>query len=350
MTRSGSAGDIGLAHHHHHHHHHHSEPDGTDGGGVGSRRWFLRNLRYILAVIVLAGIAGAACMVTVPPGSSIVVTRFGDPVRVLVEPGLAWKLPPPIDDTVNVDLRLRTTSSGLHDVGTRDGLRILVQAYVAWQVPDDPEHVKQFLRAVRNQPDAAASQLRSFIGSLLEITASGFDLANLVNTDPSKIKLAEFEEQLRQRIDQQALSVYGVAVRQVGIERLTLPYETLLATVERMAAERNTVAAERSAEGQRAAAQIASDADRDSRVMLASAKSEASAIESESRVEAAEIYREAFTANPELYNLLRSFDTLESVVGNYTRLILRTDSAPFRALVEGPQSGDDSGAGTFQGE
>lgn len=156
MTRSGSAGDIGLAHHHHHHHHH-SEPDGTDGGGVGSRRWFLRNLRYILAVIVLAGIAGAACMVTVPPGSSIVVTRFGDPVRVLVEPGLAWKLPPPIDDTVNVDLRLRTTSSGLHDVGTRDGLRILVQAYVAWQVPDDPEHVKQFLRAVRNQPDAAAS-------------------------------------------------------------------------------------------------------------------------------------------------------------------------------------------------
>lgn len=122
--------------------------------------------------------------------------------------------------------------------------------------------------------------MRSFIGSLLEITASGFDLANLVNTDPSKIKLAEFEEQLRQRIDQQALSVYGVAVRQVGIERLTLPYETLLATVERMAAERNTVAAERSAEGQRAAAQIASDADRDSRVMLASAKSEASAIES----------------------------------------------------------------------
>ncbi|EGH34995.1 hypothetical protein PSYJA_40837, partial [Pseudomonas syringae pv. japonica str. M301072] len=33
-----------------------------------------------------------------------------------------------------LDLRLRTTSSGLQDVGTRDGLRIIVQAYVAWQV------------------------------------------------------------------------------------------------------------------------------------------------------------------------------------------------------------------------
>ena len=57
------------------------------------------------------------------------MTRFGDPVRVLTEPGLAWKLPAPIEGTIPVDLRLRTTSSGLQDVGTRDGLRILVQAY-----------------------------------------------------------------------------------------------------------------------------------------------------------------------------------------------------------------------------
>ena len=34
-------------------------------------------------------------------------------------------------NVVRVDLRLRTTSSGLHDVGIRDGLRILVQVYVA---------------------------------------------------------------------------------------------------------------------------------------------------------------------------------------------------------------------------
>ena len=102
---------------------------------------------------------------------------------MITSPGLALKLPAPIDSTVPVDLRLRTTSSGLHDVGTRDGLRILVQAYIAWQIPNDPEHVRQFLRAVRNQPSVAAEQLRSFTGSALEITASSFDLASLVNTD-----------------------------------------------------------------------------------------------------------------------------------------------------------------------
>ena len=86
-------------------------------------------------------------------------------------------LPAPFESTIPVDLRLRTTSSGLQDVGTRDGLRIIVQAYVAWQVPADAAHVQRFMRAVQNQPDEAARQIRTFVGSALEITASGYDLA-----------------------------------------------------------------------------------------------------------------------------------------------------------------------------
>jgi modulator of FtsH protease HflC len=265
------------------------------------------------------------------------VTRFGDPIRVLTEPGLFWKMPDPVENKIDVDLRLRTTSSGLQDVGTRDGLRILVQAYVAWQVPDDGDHVRQFLRAVRNQPEIAAEQLRSLVGSSLEITASNFDLANVVNTDAQKIELDQFEHQLRERLDEQALKVYGITIRQVGIERLTLPPETLDATVERMKAERTTVAAERSAEGQRAAAEIRSNADRDSRVVLAKAKAEAADIDAKARVAAADIYGKAYNTDPDLYTLLRSLDTLDQVIDSNTRLILRTDAAPFDALVDGPK-------------
>jgi membrane protease subunit HflC len=213
---------------------------------------------------------------------------------------------------------------------------VLVQAYVAWQVPDDADHIRQFLRAVQNNPDIAAEQLRSFIGSSLEITVSSFDLANLINTDPAKIELGQLETRLRERIDQEALKVYGITIRQVGIERLTLPPETLSATVGRMQAERATVAAAREAEGQRAAAEIVSNADRDSRILLAKSKTEAAAVEAKSRVEAADIYGKAYSDNRELYALLRSLDTLNTVVGANTRLILRTDAAPFRVLVDGP--------------
>jgi membrane protease subunit HflC len=313
-----------------------SDDRGQHSAVAQAKEWFFKNGRFLAAGFIVVAAILSACVITVVPGQAVVVTRLGDPIRVVTSPGVAWKIPAPVENTIPVDLRLKTTSSGLQDVGTRDGLRILVQAYVAWQVPDDPTHIRQFLRAVQNQPDVAAEQLRSFIGSSLEITVSSFDLANLINTDGTKIQLGQLETRLRQRIDQEALKVYGVTILQVGIQRLTLPAETLAATVGRMQAERATVAAEREAEGQRAAAEIVSNADRDSRVVVASAKTDAAVVDSKARVEAADIYGKAYSDNRDLYTLLRSLDTLNNVVGTNTRLILRTDAAPFRVLVDGP--------------
>ncbi len=298
--------------------------------------WARKALRMALAVAILGGAAAASSQVMVPAGQAVVITRFGDPRRVVVEPGLAWKLPAPLESTIPVDLRLHTTSSGLQDVGTRDGLRILVQAYLAWRVPADPARVRQFVRAAGNNPDEAARQLRSFVGSALQITASDFDLASLVNTDASRVRLAAFEQQLRKNVAQQVLDIYGVDVQQVGVERLSLPSETLAATVARMRAERETVAAERTAQGLRAAAAIRSDANRDARITVAKAKADAAQIEAQSREKAAEIYAASYTRDPQLYTLLRSLDTVGAVVGPRTRLILRTDAAPFDVLVQGP--------------
>lgn len=285
--------------------------------------------------LVLFAVA-AACLVQVRSGEAMVITRFGNPARVLLEPGLAWRLPLPFESAIPVDLRLRTTSSGLQDVGTRDGLRIIVQAYVAWQVQGDADNVQRFMRAVRNQPDEAARQLRTFVGSALETTASAYDLADLVNTEASRVRIGDFEARLREQIDHQLLATYGVKVVQVGIERLTLPKVTLGATVDRMRAERETIATERTAEGRRQAAEIRSAAERDARVIQAEASVKAAEIEAQARVEAARIYGKAYAGSPQLYNLLRSLDTLGTIVNGDTRLVLRTDAAPFRVLVDGP--------------
>ena len=314
-------------HDHDHPHPHHAHPPGSRAGFA---------TRLLLAAALAAGAGLAASAVTVPAGEAVVITRFGAPTRVLTEPGIAWRLPAPVETAVPVDLRLRTTSTGLQDVGTRDGLRILVQAYVAWQVPGDPEHVGRFLRAVRNDPDEAARQLRSFVGSALQVTASSFDLADLVNTDPGRVRLDAFEARLRDQVASGLLDGYGIAVRGVGLERLGLPEATLAATVGRMRSERETVAAERTAEGLRQAAQIRSDAARDARITVARARTEAAGIEAASRREAADINARAYGTDPQLYMLLRSLDTLSTVVGANTRLVLLTDAPPFNVLTDGP--------------
>jgi membrane protease subunit HflC len=311
-------------------HHHHGEevgPPATPARLI---------LRFGMASLVLVAAVLAASAVLVEAGTAVVVTEFGKPVRVITEPGLAWKIPAPVEAAMAVDLRLRTTSSGLQDVGTRDGLRILVQAFVAWQVPAEPVDIEQYVRAVRNDPDEAARQLRSFVGSALQVTASSFDLTDLVNTDPKKVQLAAFEAKLQAQIEKQMRQTYGMAVRQVGIERLSLPESTLAATVSRMRSERETVAAQRTAEGLREAAQIRAEAARDSRITVADAQTQAAQIEAESRKQAAEIQAKAYTADPQLYTMLRSLDTLGNVIGSNTRLVLRTDAAPFNVLVQGP--------------
>ena len=312
----------------HHHHHHHGEHDNVP---------FPRRRMFVAALLVIFAIATAS-LVQVRSGEATVITRFGNPSRVLLEPGLAWRLPVPFESAIPVDLRLRTTSSGLQDVGTRDGLRIIVQAYVAWQVQPDSANVQRFMRAVQNQPNEAARQIRTFVGSALETTASTYDLSSLVNTDASKVLIADFETHLREQIEKQLLSTYGLRVAQVGIESLTLPAVTLAATVDRMRAERETIAAERTAVGNRQAAEIRSTAERDGRIIQAEATVKAAEIEAQSRVQAAAIYGKAYAQAPQLYNLLRSLDTLNSIVTPGTKLILRTDAAPFRALVEGPPS------------
>ena len=115
-------------HDHHDHHHHEGDEHAHDGDDAPPVRQFPRMRLAIAAVVVLFAIA-AACLVQVPSGEALVVTRFGNPARVLMKPGLAWRLPVPLESVIPVDLRLRTTSSGLQDVGTRDGLRIIALIY-----------------------------------------------------------------------------------------------------------------------------------------------------------------------------------------------------------------------------
>ncbi|HEY2590974.1 MAG TPA: SPFH domain-containing protein [Steroidobacteraceae bacterium] len=292
----------------------------------------------VAALILLAAIA-AACIVMVPAGEAIVITRFGNPVRVVTQPGLAWKLPAPFESSIPIDLRLRTTATGLQDVGTREGLRVLVQAYVAWQVPADPVEVRQFLRSVRNQPDEAARQLRSYANAALHITSSNFALSDLVNIDPKRVRLDAFESALRDQIATSMQRVYGIDVRQVGIERMTLPDETLAATVARMRAERETVAAQVTADGLRQAAAIRADADRDAREVVAQAREQEARTVADAEQSAARIYAKAYESDPGLYSTLRSLDSISQMIGRNSSVVLRTDAAPFKVLVNGPEGG-----------
>jgi membrane protease subunit HflC len=245
-------------------------------------------------------------------------------------------LPAPIERAQRVDRRLRTTATGSHGVLTKDGLSLVVQAYAAWRVQGDGDQVLRFVRATGGDGDAAANQLRTLLNSALETVSGRFALTDLVNTDASAVRLAEYETALRERLAGTASETLGVELVQVGIERLLLPDATLQATVTRMSEERRVAAEERQSAGRKAAGEIKATADKESRIAKATAEQEAAVIEAKSKAEAAGIYGTAYTADPELYVWLRSLDTLETSLSGNARLILATDAPPFQALVSPP--------------
>lgn len=305
------------------------EPKGTQARLRMTVRTIVASVIVVVAVLV-------TCVVMVPADEAVVISRLGNPVRVITKPGLAFKWFYPIESTIPVNLRLRTSSTGLENVGTRDNLRVLAQTYTAWRVPNDPEHVLKFLRTVRNQPDEAAMQVRSFVSARMQTTASNFNFSDLVNSDPAAVHIDAFEQQLRGQVSPQLLQSYGIEVTQVGVERLTLPGPTLEATVNRMAAEREIAAAQATAEGAKRAAQITADASVYASNTVATAQRQASQTIAGGEVAAARVYAGAYNANPGLYTTLRSLDTASKIMGPNTTVILRTDSAPFKVLSDGP--------------
>ena len=77
----------------HGHSHDHARGHGAHDHKAGATSRGRIVLRFGVAAAILIGGILAACAVMVSAGEAVVVTRFGDPVRVLTEPGLAWKLP-----------------------------------------------------------------------------------------------------------------------------------------------------------------------------------------------------------------------------------------------------------------
>ena len=316
-------------------------PAGRRGGprGVSRGRW----LRFAAAGMVVAVLIAAACLVVVPAGEALVVMRLGDPVRVLTTPGLHAKLPIPLETTTTVDLRLRTTTSGFQDVGTRDGLRIFDTSLRRMagrgqfrRCPALPPVGAE--RPGRGRPPTPNIP-RLGAGSDVERSRSG--------------RAGEHRPQTP-RIRSSRKSV-ARAPRREGHQRLRhrrAPGRAGAADPAGGDARRHSVADERGAPDRRdrtgppgtaQAAEISAGADRDSRQVGAKSREAAAAMEAEGRQQAAEIYANSYRTNPKLYTMLRSLDTLENVVGENTRLILRTDAPPFRVFVEGPEA--DAGGG-----
>ncbi|HEX2752873.1 MAG TPA: protease modulator HflC, partial [Alphaproteobacteria bacterium] len=120
---------------------------------------------------------------------------------------------------------------------------------------------------------------------------------------------------------------YGVEVVDVRISRADLPDETSQSIYARMRTEREREAAEFRAQGQEAAQEIKSKADREVTVLLAAAGKEAQILRGQGDEQAIKIYADAFKKDPEFYAFYRTMEAYKSSMsGDNTTFILSPNS------------------------
>ena len=284
-------------------------------------------VRSLIGALVGALLLFVMLTFQVRQNERVVLTRFGKPVRVLVEPGLYGKWPWPIETVNRFDARLDFYDARISEALTRDKRNVIIPVYVAWRI-DDP---LKFLQSL-GSADNARSKLDGLVTSARNTVLGGYDFTQLISTNRDEVKIPEIEHTITALVAQQAKQSFGIAVEQVGIKRLTLPEANTQFVFERMRAERAQFAAQYRAEGQQRADEVRAKTDADKTVILADARKYAEETRGKAEAEAARIYAAAHEKDPSLYKFLRELDALRQITATNTTVVLDTATPPFDLL------------------
>ncbi|MFL6832095.1 MAG: protease modulator HflC [Xanthobacteraceae bacterium] len=292
----------------------------------------------VAALVVLGLIVAYGTLFTVYQTRQALVVRLGEPVRVITEPGLNYKIPL-IDSVITIDKRILDLENPAQEVIASDQKRLVVDAFARYRIKD----VLKFYQTVGNV-EFANSQLSILLNSALRRVLGEATLTQVVR-DQREHLMGRVREQLNTEAQG-----YGIAVVDVRIRRADLPEQNSQAVYQRMQTERQQEAAQYRAEGAQKAQELRARADRDVTVLLAEAQSKGERTRGEGDGERNRIFADAYGRDPDFFAFYRSMQAYEAGLrSNDTRMLLKPDTEFFRFFVDPsgkPREGNSTSGAT----
>lgn len=242
------------------------------------------------------------------------VVQFGNPKRIIQEPGLHFKLPG-IQNLVRFEKRVLTTDARAAEYITLDKKRVLVDHVSRWRIQDP----LQYYRSVRDQIRAVA-RLDDIIAARFRQEIATHNFLDLIREKREEI-MATVTKATRE-----TAKTFGIEVTDVRIKRLDLPDEVQASVFARMRAERERIAKRYRAEGEERAQQLRAVADREREVILATAYETSEKLKGGGDAEATGIYANAFGKDAEFYAFTRRLQAYEKILSSDTTLVLNSNS------------------------
>jgi membrane protease subunit HflC len=249
-----------------------------------------------------------------------IIVQFGEPKRIIQEPGLYFKLPF-IQTLVRLDKRVLSTDARTAEYLTLDKKRVMVDQISRWRIVDP----LGFYRSVRDVQRAQA-RLDDNISARLRQEIAAHNFLDLVRQKREEI-MGTVTKDVRETV-----TPFGIEVIDVRIKQVDLPQEVQASVFARMRAERERIAKRYRAEGEERAREIRAGADKEREIIVATAYETSQKLSGEGDAQATATYAQAFGQDPEFYAFLRSLQAYEKILGSGTTLVLPPDSELLRYL------------------
>ncbi len=275
--------------------------------------------KVVAGILVLIGVVVYLSVIIVKEVNQAIILQFGDPKRIIMKPGLNFKIPF-IQNVVYLDKRILNLDTPPEEVIASDQKRLIVDAFARFQIVDP----LKFYISVGDER-VARSRLSTIINSRIRNVLGQEELQTLLSQDRSKQMSL-----IKDGVNNEAQN-FGISIVDVRIKRADLPQANSDAIYRRMQTEREREAKEFRAKGAEMAVTITSTADKEVTVILADAQKQSEIMKGEGDGERNKIFAEAFGQDPEFFSFYRSMQSYgKAFTAGETSMILSPDSEFFK--------------------
>ena len=249
----------------------------------------------ILLIIVVSFFIGAFnTLFFIEQRIQAIVLQFGEPVKVIQEPGLNFKIPF-AQNVIKFDKRILLFDNNAEEIIAADKKRLIVDAFVRYSIVDP----LKYYQTVRFE-NALNNRLGSVVNNSLRAVLGRVPLSAVIS-DRREELMAEVSRLVTIRAQQ-----FGIKIQEVRIKKADLPSENSEAIYRRMQTERQQEAAQIRAVGEEKSRVIQAEAEKNKTVILAEAKRDGEILRGEGDAEKNRILGEAFNKDPNFFSFYRA--------------------------------------------
>lgn len=260
---------------------------------------------------------------TVNQIEQVVVTRLGDPVRVIKEPGLHFKIPM-LEKLAFFDKRLMSVELSALEITLGDKRRIMVDAFGRYKIVDP----LKFYQTVYNEKGVLVRLNPIVLGSLSSVLG-GVELSTLLSDTRTSAM-----NKIRDEVNK-AAKAFGINIVDVRIKKTDLPVQNSEAICQRMISEREREAREIRAKGVEIAKVITSTADKENAIALAEANTKVQMLIAEGEAEANKIYVEAFSKDKGFFEFFQSLNAYRTAFSKKNSAFVLSPKGEFFRTMNG---------------